>query len=99
MVVPQNGWFTIENPNLKWMRTAATPMETFNSLLFGGVTTWFGQLYSPRKDENMSVMSRGGQSRTRLQAYGRLTRAGLSTSLIFREMIPKEWLIVAKYMN
>jgi len=31
------------------------------------------------KDENMSVLSRGGQSRTRLQAYGRLTRAGLST--------------------
>ena len=24
--VPQNGWFTLENPNLKWMMTGATPM-------------------------------------------------------------------------
>ena len=27
----------------------------------------------------MSTLSRGGQSRTRLEAYGRLTRAGMST--------------------
>ncbi|CAK8994375.1 Hypothetical protein SCF082_LOCUS3935 [Durusdinium trenchii] len=31
------------------------------------------------KQENMSTLSRGGQSRTRLEAYGRLTRAGMST--------------------
>jgi len=31
------------------------------------------------KEENMTSMSRSGQSRTRLDAYGRLTRAGLST--------------------
>ena len=30
----------------------------------------------------MTSMSRSGQSRTRLDAYGRLTRAGLSTSVL-----------------
>ena len=26
MVVPQNEWFAIENPNLKWMMTRGTPI-------------------------------------------------------------------------
>ena len=27
MGVPQNGWFIVENPNLKWMITRGTPIS------------------------------------------------------------------------
>ena len=34
----------------------------------------------------MTSMSRSGQSRTRLDAYGRLTRAGLSISVVKQQL-------------
>ena len=46
MVVPPNGWFIRENPNLKWMRTGGTPM-TQETSTYGGITMI--QQWNPHK--------------------------------------------------
>ena len=45
MGVPEDGWFIVENPNLKWMMTGGTPMTQETSILDES-TAWKVKLFA-----------------------------------------------------
>ena len=53
MGIPRNGWFILDNPNLKWMMTGGTP--TLGNLQISHLTTNRNQKNSSKTQQNSSV--------------------------------------------